>query len=241
MQLVTITTSDGPCPAYVARPGGTGPWPAVLVYMDGLGIRPAMFALGDRLATYGYLVLLPDLFWRAGAYPPASESMLHDPEERKVLAGRTQTATPANVMQDTEAFLAWFGAQPDVKAGRIGVTGYCMGGAQALRAAGAFPDRIAAAASYHGGNLAVDAPDSPHVLAAQSRARIYVACATDDQWFPDAQKDRLAAALAGVDHKIETYPAKHGWVLSDTSAYDEASAERHWHTLSALLEATLRG
>ena len=110
-----------------------------------------------------------------------------------------------------------------------------------LTAAGTFPDRIVAAASYHGGGLASDAPDSPHLLAPKIKARVYVAGAIEDQSFPDAMKARLDAALtkAGVDHTIETYQAKHGWVFRDTPVYDAAAAERHWQTMLALFSAKL--
>jgi carboxymethylenebutenolidase len=150
-------------------------------------------------------------------------------------------ASAANIMSDTRAFLDYLAAQPEVTPGPVGTTGYCMGGFMALTAAGTYPDRIAAAASYHGGRLATDEPDSPHRLAPHMRSRVYVAGAIDDQSFPDDMKARLDDALttAGVDHIIETYPAKHGWVFRDIPVYDEASAERHWQTLVALMNETL--
>jgi carboxymethylenebutenolidase len=169
-------------------------------------------------------------------------AIFSDPEQRKMLMERFMSlATPANVMSDTKYFLDYIGSQPDAKKGRIGTTGYCMGGLMSLTAAGTYPDRIAAAASYHGGRLATDAPDSPHRLASKIKARVYVAGAIEDQSFPDDMKVRLEEALtgAGVDHRIETYPAKHGWVLRDTPVYDEAAAERHWQTLLALFGAKL--
>lgn len=234
----TIETKDGTCSAYVYRPDGRGPWPAVLVFMDGLGIRPAMLEIGERLATHGYFVLLPDLYYRSGPYEPMDpHRVFADPEQRKVLMSKFMgLATPANVMSDTKSFLDYLAGQRDVKAGGVGTTGYCMGGLMSLTAAGTYPDKIVAAASYHGGRLATDAPDSPHRLAPQMKARIYVAGAIDDQTFPDDMKARLETALsdAGVDHTIETYPAKHGWVLRDTPVYDAAAAERHWKTLLAL-------
>ena len=240
---VSIETRDGVCPAYIYRPTGNGPWPAVLVFMDGLGIRPAMLEVGERLAASGYFVLLPDLYYRSGAYEPMNpRAIFSDPEQRKMLMERFMSlATPANVMSDTKYFLDYIGSQPDAKKGRIGTTGYCMGGLMSLTAAGTYPDRIAAAASYHGGRLATDAPDSPHRLASKIKARVYVAGAIEDQSFPDDMKVRLEEALtgAGVDHRIETYPAKHGWVLRDMPVYDESAAERHWQTLLALFGAKL--
>src|SRR6185312_10874212 len=185
MSKIDIETRDGVCPGYVYRPAGTGPWPAVLVFMDGLAIRPAMLQLAERLATHGYLVLLPDLFYRAGPYEPMDpKAVLSDPGKRKALMERYfATATSANIMSDTRAFLDYLAAQPDVKPGGIGVTGYCMGGRLSLIAAGTYPEQIVAAASYHGGRLATDDPDSPHRLAPAMQARVYVAGAIEDQSF----------------------------------------------------------
>jgi carboxymethylenebutenolidase len=243
MSKVEITTNDGVCPSYVYRPAGSGRWPAVLVFMDGLGIRPAMLEIGERLATHGYVVLLPDLYYRSGPYEPMNpHTVFADPEQRKVLMDKfIALATPANIMSDTRAFLDYLAAQHDVKPGGIGTTGYCMGGLMSLTAAGTYPDRITAMASYHGGRLATDAPDSPHLLAPKIKARVYVAGAIEDQSFPDDMKARLEAALttAGVDHTVETYPARHGWVFRDTPVYDAAAAERHWQTMLALFDAKL--
>jgi carboxymethylenebutenolidase len=243
MSEIAIDTRDGTCRSFVYHPAAGGPWPAVLVFMDGIGIRPAMLAVGERLAVHGYFVLLPDLFYRSGPYQPMdAHTVFAVPEQRRVLMEKFfALATPANVMSDTGAFLAWLAAQPDVRPGPIGTTGYCLGGLMSLTAAGTFPDRIAATASYHGGRLATDAPDSPHLLAPRIRSRVYVAGAIEDQSFPDEMKQRLERALteAGVDHTVETYQARHGWVLSDTPAYDPAAAERHWQTLLALFDATI--
>jgi carboxymethylenebutenolidase len=241
---IEIATKDGSCPSYVYRPSGGGPWPAVLVFMDGLGIRPAMLEVGERLATHGYFVLLPDLFYRSGPYEPMDpHAVFADPERRKVLMEKFALATQANIMSDTRAFLDYLAAQTDVKPGGIGTTGYCMGGLMSLTAAGTYPDRIAATASYHGGRLATDAPESPHLLAPKIKSRVYVAGAIEDQSFTDEAKARLEDALtkAGVDHTIETYPARHGWVFRDTPVYDAAAAERHWQSLLALLDAKLKG
>jgi carboxymethylenebutenolidase len=241
---VDIRTEDGNCPSYVFRPGGGGPWPAVLVYMDGAGIRPAMLEVGERLASRGYFALMPDLFYRSGPYEPIdAKTVFTDPEQRKALGEKFALATRPRTMADTRFFLDWLAAQPDVKPGGIGTTGYCMGGGMSLLAAGTYPDRIAAAASYHGARLATDQPDSPHLLASKIRARVYVAGAIDDPTFPDDMKAHLEEALTkeGVDHRIETYPAKHGWVLRDMPVYDEACAERHWTTLFELLDAKLKG
>jgi carboxymethylenebutenolidase len=245
MNKISIKTRDGLCPSYVYRPAaGGGPWPAVLVYMDGLGIRPAMLELGERLATHGYYVLLPDLFYRSGPYEPMNPAaVFSDPEKRKILMEKFfGPATQANIMSDTGAFLDYLAAQSDVKPGGIGTTGYCMGGLMSLTAAGTYSDRIVATASYHGGRLANDAPESPHLLAPKMKSRVYVAGAIEDAAFTDEMKQRLEEALtkAGVDHKIETYQAKHGWVFYDMPVYDAAANERHWQSLLALLDSTLK-
>jgi carboxymethylenebutenolidase len=241
---VDIQTRDGICPAALHRPSGEGPWPAVLVYMDGLGIRPAMLEISERLATYGYLTLLPDLFYRAGPYAPIdAKAVVSDPERIKILRAKYSIHyTTANIMSDTSAFLDYLAALPETKRGPVGAVGYCVGGRMALTAAGSYPERIAAVAAYHPGGPATDAPDSPHLLAPKIKARVYVAQASDDPWFPDDMKARLAGALtsAGVDHQIETYPAKHGWVLPDMPVYDAAAAARHWQTLASLFDATLK-
>jgi carboxymethylenebutenolidase len=212
--------------------------------MDGIGIRPAMLEVGERIAKHGYFVLLPDLFYRSGPYEPMDpHTLFSDPEQRKMLMEKFFAhATQANLMSDTRAFLDYLAAQPDVKKGGIGTTGYCMGGLMSLTAAGTYPDEIVAAASYHGGRLATDAPESPHLLAPKMKARVYVAGAIEDASFPDAMKARLEEALTkgGVDHTIETFPAKHGWVFRDTPVYDEAQRERHYRTLFTLLDAKLK-
>ena len=246
MQQILIQTRDGVCRSFVARPSRSGPWPAVLVFMDGIGIRPAMLELGDRLATHGYFVLLPDLFYRAGLYEPMdAKTVFTDPEKRKILMEKFfAVATPENIVSDTRAFLDFLAAQPDVKGNKYGITGYCMGGRLALIAAGTYPGSFVAAASFHGSRLANDAaPDSPHLLAPKmKRMRVVVAGAIEDASFPDDMKVRLDVALtkAGVDHKVETYPAKHGWVFRDHTAYNAAESEHHWRELIALFDSTLR-
>ena len=244
MNTIDIQTADGVCPAYVYRPAGTGPWPAVLVFMDGLGIRPAMLEVGERLASYGYFVLLPDLYYRSGRYEPMDpHTVFADADKRKVLMEKIAALTTRpHLLCDTRAFLDYLAAEPGVQKGGIGTTGYCMGGGMSLATAGLYPDQVVAAASYHGGRLASDLPTSPHLLAPQITARVYVAGAIEDPSFPDDMKARLETALteAGVDHTIETYPAKHGWVLRDTPTYDAAAAERHWLSLVALLDAKLK-
>src|SRR5206468_3951229 len=224
-------------PASVFRPDASAaPWPAVLFFMDGIGIRPALFAIATRIANHGYYVLLPDLFYRAGPYvAPNPATLFKDPDVRAAwFAKHAPTANADNAKADVASFLDFLSKQEDVVQPKIGTTGYCMGGRFSLAAAGIFPDRVAAAASYHGGGLATDSPESPHLLAPRMQATVYIAGAVEDASFPDEQKQRLEEALtkAGVKHTIETYPgARHGWVPADTPVHDPAAAERHFQTL----------
>jgi len=243
--LLNVGVPDGVCPASLFRPEGSGPWPGVLMYMDGVGMRPALFPIAQRIADAGHVVLLPDLFYRAGPYEAQdAKSLFSDPAARDAFRKIGSTATAANVMRDTGAFLDFLGAQPGVRPGRIGVTGYCMGGRFALTAAGTFPDRIGAAAAFHPGGLATDATDSPHLLAPKMRdVAIYVAGAVEDPSFPDDMKQRLEEALtaAGVEHRIETYAGmRHGWVPSDTPVHSPEGAERHFRALLDFYASTLK-
>jgi len=239
---VYIDTSDGRCAASVFRPdGSSGPWPAVIFYMDGLGIREGLFQMAERIASHGYYVFLPDMFYRSGPYTPDLSTFL-DPEKRKVWVEKyILPVTIERVTKDTAAFLDFLAAQPDVKQPRVGTTGYCLGGMCSIAAAGHFPERIAAAASYHGARLATDAPDSPHLLASRIKARVYVMAASND---PVDQTKRLEESLkqAGVQHTVETEEkALHGFVPPDSPLHDKEAAERHWKTLLNLFDSTLRG
>jgi carboxymethylenebutenolidase len=242
---VRISTPDGDARAFTFTATGEGPWPGVIFFMDAPAIRSALFQMCERLASNGYYVLLPDMFWRAGAYPPIDiPAIMKDEASRRAVLGPLMASTdPERSMRDTGAFLDWLAQQPQVKGDKVGVTGYCMGGGMALRAAGTFPDRIAAAAAFHAGNLATDAPDSPHRLAPKIKAKIYVGGADQDHGFPPEQADRLRDALteAGVDNTVEIYAgARHGYAPPDMPVYDAAAAERHWEALVGLLGERLK-
>ena len=237
-----VETHDGRCPVHTYVPERAGRFPAVIVCMDGIGMRSAVLDVAARIASAGYYAFLPDLFYRVGYKAEYGVNVFSDPVARADLMTRIMpSASAANVMRDMEAFFTYIDAQPQVRRGKLGITGYCMGGRLSLYAAGHFADRFAAAASYHPGGLATDAPDSPHTMAPRITARVYVAGAIEDRSFDDAQKERLERALsdAGVNHTIETYPARHGWVFADTPAHDQVAAERHWQTLLDLLAQTL--
>ena len=243
METTSIRAADGDCPTHICRPAGKGPWPAVILYMDGLGMGPAMFEIGERIAAEGYFVLLPDLFYRAGAYDRADAKVLFsDPDARQKWFGKiSQHASPAQIERDIPAFFEFLDAQADVVRGPIGITGYCMGGRLAVITAAKHPDRIAACGAFHPGGLVSDAPDSPHKLVGSIKAKCHIAGAMEDQSFTVEQRETFAKALAeaGVTAEVIEYPAKHGWVPTDTPVYDAAQAERHYRALFELFSSTL--
>jgi carboxymethylenebutenolidase len=246
MREVAIPTPDGDARSYVFTPkDGQGPWPAVIFFMDAPAIRPGLFDMSQRLADHGYYVLLPDMFWRAGPYEPINiAEAFKDEAARRERFGKFMASTdPERSTRDTGAFLDWLAKQPEAKADKVGVTGYCMGAGLALRAAGNFPDRVVAAGGFHGGRLATDAADSPHRLAPKIRARVYIAGADEDAGFPPEQADQLREALtaAGVENEVTIYKgARHGYACPDLPVYNEAAAERHWSELFKLLDAALK-
>lgn len=243
-EQLSIRTRDGDCPVHVFKPEGPGRWPAAIFYMDGLGIRPTLFQMGQRLADGGYVVLLPDLFYRAGPYAPLEPKKIFASGNLMGAIGHLfSTTNNRRAAEDTEALLAHLDTRDDIAWTKIGTTGYCMGGGVSLTVAGTYPDRIAVAASFHGGNLATDSELSPHKLASKMQGRIYVAGADQDKSYPPEMAERLEKALsdAGVDHRCEIYPgALHGWTMADFPVYDEPAAERHWRELLALFSERLR-
>jgi carboxymethylenebutenolidase len=242
---VSIPTADGTMDASVHTPDAPdsdGPWPAVIMFPDAGGVRPTFHEMAQRLADLGYVVVLPNPFYRVGPFEPFDMmTVFGDPDERARLMTLVGSVTKENATRDTDAILTFLAEQPDVAGDKVGTTGYCMGGGLSLNAAGRFPDRVAAAASFHGGRIATEAPDSPHLLADAMTAKVYVAGAENDASFDDEQFERLSAALvdAGVDHELLTYPALHGFAVPDNPTYDEAAAARHWQALESLYDSTL--
>jgi len=238
-QDIEVKTSDGVAPAGLFG-AGQGATTGVIIYMDAFGPRPAMDEMAERMAGLGHVVLVPDLFYRHGAYGPFDARTAFADEARgKQIRSMMAETTQAMTQADTAAFID---VLTKAGAGPIGTVGYCMGGARAINAAAAHPGSIKAAASFHGGNLASDAEDSPHRNASRLKARVYVGVSGVDKSFPPEQSARLAEAFrtAEVDHIIENYVGKaHGWCVPDHSIYDEEGAERHWRRLETLYGETL--
>ena len=242
-QTISIKTKDGTASCHFFTPQENEKLPAVIFYMDAIGIRPALCDMAARLASFGYNVLLPDLYYRSG--PPKqfeAASLFKEGPEREQIMSLLQSINNKLVMEDTASFLDFLDNQPSVAGSKTGCVGYCLGGAFALSAAGTFPDRIAAAASLHGGRLATDKPDSPHLLASKMHAEIYVGIAGIDAHFTPEEKARLESALesANVNHTVEVYPGvKHGFTVTDTPAYDSTASELHWQRLQNLFAKNL--
>ncbi len=240
---VDIETADGICPAALSIPSGEGPWPAVIMFPDAGGMRDTMRQMGEKLSTLGYVVLVPDFYYRNGPYDPVDMRTAFSTKEtaEKIMA-MMQGYRADMVVRDARSFVDYLDSLPEKRPGGVGTTGYCMGGRLSLIAAGNLGERIAAAASFHGGNLAkAEDPDSPHHKAGAIRASVYVAGAIEDQSFPDEQKDLLEKSLSegGVAHTIETYQAHHGFAVPDNASFDAAAAERHWTAMQEFFGSVL--
>ncbi|WP_329246060.1 dienelactone hydrolase family protein [Streptomyces canus] len=248
MTMIGIPTQDGTADAYLALPDDGRPHPAVLLYMDAFGLRPHLKSMADRLAGAGYTVLVPNVFYRYGPAPVVELPEFINPAERpeiiQNLGPAARTLTPEGAMRDAAVYLDWLAASPLTTGGPVGVTGYCMGAGLALRTAGTHPERIAAAAGFHGARLATDAPDSPHLLAGHITAELYFGHADQDSTNPADQIARLEKALteAGVEHRSEVYEgARHGFTQADTAMYGAEPTDRHWTALLDLFARRLPG
>ena len=239
---VEIKTPDGTADAYFVHPAA-GRHAAVLVWPDIFGLRPAFRQMGKRLAESGYSVLVVNPFYRTKKAPTAPEKAnFDDPETRKMLMGLAGTLGPATARTDAQAFVGWLDQQAATHTKRkAGTTGYCMSGRIAFATAAALPDRVGAVASFHGGGLVTDQPESPHLLIPQTKARFLVAIARNDDEKEPKAKDILrdAFAKAGRPAEVEVYPAMHGWCPPDSAVYDAAQAEKAWARMMALFQESL--
>jgi carboxymethylenebutenolidase len=234
---------DGVTDAYLYIPDGPGPHPGVIHLTDIRGLRESHQAMAARLAEQGYVVLMPNLFYRT-AKPPIFTFPMNMQEERtkKWFAELVGPLTPEKMMQDASEYVDYLASLPDVSQGPMGVVGYCFAGQIALRTAVARPDRVAAAASFHGGGLLTAAPTSPHLAIPQVKARLYFGHAMEDGSMPAEAIEKFEAALAawGGRYESETYKARHGWTVADSPVYDQPEAERAFPKLAALMAETLR-
>ncbi len=242
-ETIEIETADGVAEAYLAGEAGR---PGVLFYVDAIGLRPRIEEMADRIASWGYVVLAPHVFYRDGrAADLAPKDDLRDPGAREAffdsgVADRVAALTPDRSGPDAEAWVSTLAQHAGD--GPIGVTGYCMGARLAVRTAGQFPGTVGAVGGFHGGRLVTDADDSPHLAIAGSTAEYVFGHADQDPSMPLEQVEALEQALvaAGRPHLNEVYRgAAHGYTMADTSVYDEAGTERHFTVLRGLLDRVL--
>ena len=241
---VEIKTPDGVADAALFYPEGKGKWPAVLIWPDVLSLRPAFRDMARRLAAEGYVVLVPNLYYRVKKAPVIDVAFdFSKPDDRAKLAPLRATVTPEGTDRDGAAYVAFLDAQAQTnKAKKIGVQGYCMGGPLAFRTAAIAPGRIAAVATFHGGGLVTDQPTSPHLLIPKTHAEFLIAVADNDDKQDPTVKDKLKAAFADAKRpaKVEVYEgAAHGWTVKGSAVYNEPAAEKAWAELLALYKKAL--
>lgn len=241
---VEIKTPDGVADAALYYPEGKGKWPAVVIWPDVVSLRPVFREMGKRLAAEGYVVLVPNLYYRVKHAPVVEGSFnFANPDDRAKLAPLRASVTPEGTDKDAAAYLAFLDAQPqtDTKK-KVGTQGYCMGGPLAFRTAGAVPNRVGAVASFHGGGLVTDAPTSPHLTLPKSHAEYLVAVADNDDKADPTAKEKLKVALDAAKRpsNVEVYEgAAHGWTVKGSAVYNEPAAEKAWAELLALYKRAL--
>lgn len=212
------------------------------MFPDAGGVRDTFDRMAAKLAGFGYAVLLPDVYYRQGHWQPFDmATAFGDPHERARLMFMIGTLTPDRITRDADAYFDYLAARPEVAGDRFGVCGYCMGGRISVRLAGRLPERVAAVASFHGGDLVTDSPDSPHLLADRMRATVYIGGAQNDPSFTADHAEQVEKALTAADvpHRIEWYQADHGFAVPDNPPYDEAADERHWAAMTEVFGAAL--
>lgn len=237
-----IATRDGETTTFVVHPEREGPHPVILFFMDAPAIREELRDMARRLASGGYYVMLPNLYYRSGVMEigPISPDP-EDPSRRKMFELMNSLDIDL-VMSDAEGLLAYAASDPAADVSRVGAVGYCMSGRYAASLAARHPERVLAAASVYGTHLVTEAPDSPHRTAREGRAEYYFACAEDDVWAPPETIAALAEALKAdrVDAEVEVYPGtKHGFAFPQRPVYDRTAAERHWERLNSLFRRKL--
>jgi carboxymethylenebutenolidase len=241
---IEIRTPDGVADAVLYHPDGVGPWPGVIHLTDIFGIRAVNRDLSKRIASEGYAVLMPNVFYRTGKPPLFPTDAKHGDEKvMKRFQELVAPLTPEAIERDASAYTDSFALQESVRPGGFGIVGYCFTGGVALRMAATRPEKFAAAASFHGGRLFTDDPASPHLLLPRVKARLYFAHAVEDRSMPKETIEKFERALAawGGRYESETYEgARHGWTMSDSAAYNQPQAERAFAKLRDLFAETLR-
>ena len=234
-----IQTADGAMNTFVTHPEEGGPFPVVLFYMDAPGKREELHDMARRIATVGYYVVLPNLYYRK----VREFRMVRDEEGMKRMFDMMRHLSVELIMRDTQAMLDFIDASPQALAQSVGAVGYCMSGQYVLAASARYPERFKCAASIYGASLVTKGPDSPHLMAGKVRGDMYFACAEIDKYAPREVIDALEAELkrAGTRYRIEWYPgAEHGFAFPQREGiYHKPSAERHWERLFTLFQRNL--
>ena len=239
-QQIEIPTKDGHTTTFITHPERGGPFPVIIFYMDAPAIREELRDMARRLATSGYYVMLPNMYYRSGVMELGPIPPDPDAPERKRMFGFMNSINIPLVMEDTRALLAYADTQPAANAKIVGTVGYCMSGRYAVNAATHFPDRVKAAASIYGTHLATDQPDSPHLAASKTKAELYFGCAETDVYAPQEIIDKVAASMKGAKAEVEVYPGTHhGFAFPKRPVYHRDAAERHWERLLALYHRNL--
>ena len=239
---VTIRTPDGACDAVLFTPTGAGRWPGVLFWPDAGGLRQVKRDMGRRMASQGYVVLVVNPYYRTDKAAAMAALNTQVPAEAAKRTAARAAMTPEAVVRDARTFVAYLDRLPQTSNAKVGVQGYCMGGALSIRTAAAMPNRIGAVGSFHGGNgLVSQDPNSPHLLIAKTNARYLFATAKNDDEMDPSIKGGLSAALyqAGRPGIVDVYQANHGWCVPASAAYHEAEAERAWAELSDIYKRSL--
>jgi carboxymethylenebutenolidase len=239
-QQVEIPTKDGKTTTFISHPERGGPFPVIIFYMDAPAIREELRDMARRLATSGYYVMLPNMYYRAGVMELGPINPDPESPERKRMFELMHSLSIPLVMEDTEALLAYAEGQKAANTKIVGTVGYCMSGRYAVNAATHFPDRVKAAASVYGVQLATDQPDSPHLAASKTKAELYFACAETDVYAPQEVIDKVSEGMKGTRNEVEVYPGTHhGFAFPKRPVYHRDAAERHWERLLALYRRNL--
>jgi carboxymethylenebutenolidase len=239
-QQIEIPTKDGHTATFITHPERGGPFPVVIFYMDAPAIREELRDMARRLGTSGYYVMLPNLYYRAGVMELGPLPTDPQAPERKRMFELMNGINIPLVMEDTRALLAYAEGQSTARTDIAGTVGYCMSGRYAINAATHFSDRVKAAASIYGVQLATDQPDSPHLAAQKTKAELYFACAETDIYAPQDIIDKVTQAMTGANAEVEVYPGTHhGFAFPKRPVYDRDAAERHWERLLALYRRNL--